>query len=149
MLALFGLWLTLKQLKAIKTEAEAQKAAIEAVQFKVASFDTAQECQIARSLIQKIQSHLQSRAWPEVLTAYEKLVESFLRLSHSNSAIHIDDRALLIKLTKNMADICEGIRKRQLVSGQAVILRGQDQAIRDFSDIMTKITFSVARDIQK
>lgn len=149
LLTLAGLWIAIKQLGAIKTEAEAQKLAIEAVQLKVASFDTAQECQIARSLIGDIQGKLRERDWPEVLLSYESLIQSFLRLSHSNSSLPLEDRALLVKMTKDMANMCEGIRKKSLEPGHHLVLRGQDQALRDFSDIMTKVTFSVVKDIQK
>ena len=146
--ALAGLGLALKQLRAIKTETEASKAAIEAVQLKVASFDTAQECHIASGLIAEIQRGLHSRSWPEVIAAYENLIQSFLRLSHSNSSIAADDRALLVKFTKDMANICAGIRKKQLIP-KPVVLRGQDQALRNFSDIMMKITFAVAEELKK
>jgi hypothetical protein len=148
-IALFGLRLALKQLKAIKTETEASKAAIESVQLKVASFDTAQECQVARGMISAIRSSLAADDWTEVIKNYEDLIQSFLKLSHSNSPICIEDRALLIKMTKDMANICDGIRKKQRDTTKSVSLRGQDQALRDFADIMTKITFLVVKDLQQ
>lgn len=146
---LLGLYLALRQLKAIKSETEATRAAIQSVQLKVASFDAAQECQIARNLITSIRNHLQAQSWTDVLQSYEELIQSFLRLSHSNAATADADRQLLIKMTRDMAGMCEGIRKKQLIEGQKAILRGQDQALRDFTDITTKITFAVAKDLQQ
>lgn len=144
-----GLWIALRQLRAIKTETEASKAAIDLVQVKVAAFDTAQECQTASTLIGAIRGHLQSHDWDKVITAYEGLIQSFLRLSHSNSSILEDDRLLLQKMTRDMAGMCEGVRRKVAESADRVVLRGQDQALRDFSDIMTKITFAVAKDLQQ
>ncbi|TMJ17158.1 MAG: hypothetical protein E6G94_02310 [Alphaproteobacteria bacterium] len=149
-LALLGLKIALNQLKGIKSETEAAKAAIDSVQVRVAAFDTAEECQSARSLIRSIHGHLHAQEWQNVVLAYEKLIESFLRLSHSNSSISQEDRLLLQKMTRDMASICDGIRKRSGTNSHgSVVLRGQDQALRDFSDIMTKITFAVARNLQQ
>ena len=147
-LALLGLWIALKQLTAIKTESEAATAAINNVQLKIAAFDTAQECRTAKSLIGSLREGLISEDWDTVIKLYEALIQSFLNLSHSNSTIENDDRDLLIKMTHDMAKICDGIRKRKR-TGSVVAVQGQDQAIRDFSDIMTKISFLVAKDMQK
>lgn len=147
-LALLGLWIALKQLTAIKTESEAATAAINSVQLKIAAFDTAQECRTAKSLIGSLREGLISEDWDTVIRLYEALIQSFLNLSHSNSTIENDDRDLLTKMTHDMAKICDGIRKRKR-TGSVVAVQGQDQAIRDFSDIMTKISFLVAKDMQK
>lgn len=147
-LALVGLWLTLKQLSAIKTEAEASTIAISNVQLKVAAFDTVQECQIAKSLVVSLRANLLDYNWVKILKDYEDLIQSFLRLSHANSSIPTEDRALLLKMTRDMARMCDGIRKKQR-AGTQITMQGQDQALRDFSDIMTKITFLVIKDIQQ
>lgn len=147
-LGLIGLWIALKQLSAIKTESEAATVAIKNVQLKVASLDTAQECQVAKSLIASLRSNLIEYNWLKTIKDYEELIQSFLRLSHSNSSIAEEDRALLVKMTRDMARMCDGIRKKQQ-SGVEITMHGQDQALRDFSDIMTKITFLVIKDIQQ
>lgn len=149
LLSLVGFWVAWKQLRAIRTETEASNAAIKSVQVKVAAFDTAQECQTASVLIRGIRDHLGSENWQSVVTGYEHLIQSFLRLSHSNSSIQEDDRMLLHKMTTDMARICEGIRKKLSDRPAIIVLKGQDQALRDFSDIMTKITFAVAKDLQQ
>lgn len=148
-LALVGLRIAIKQLKAIKTETEASKAAIEAVQLKVASFDTAQECSNAKMLINSIRADLKSAQWSDVVQKYEHLIESFLRLAHSPSVIADPDRALMIRQTTHMAKICEGLRKRMEPGGPTGAPKGQDQALRDFTDIMTKVNFAVVQELQK
>jgi hypothetical protein len=147
-LALVGLWIALRQLKAIKSETEASKAAIESVQLKVASFDTAQECSHARSLISSVRNDLRIGQWSEIVQKYEMLIESFLKLAHSPSAIDTQDRALMIKYTTHMARMCDGLRKR-LASANFDPPKGQDQALRDFTDIMTKVNFAVVQELQK
>jgi hypothetical protein len=144
-----GLWVALVQLSAIKTETEAASAAIKQVQLKVASFDTIQQCNNARSQINEIKAQLHGGKWIDVLKSYEALIEIFLMLAHSNSNIDEDDREALRKQTIDMAKFCEAIRKKSLQEGQAMVLRGQDAAIRDFSDTMTKVNFAVMRDLQR
>lgn len=144
-----GLYIALRQLAAIKSEAEASTAAIRQVQLKVASFDTIQECNVAKALIGDIKKHLSVSEWREVLRSYELLIESFLRLAHSNSDIEDEDRQVLNKSTKDMAKFCGGIRKKFMQGDEVPSLRGQDIALRDFSEIMTKVTFAVMKDLQK
>lgn len=148
-LTLLGLFFTLRQLKLIKTESEATTAAIESVQLKVSSFDFAKECHLAHDLILQIRESYRSQDWTSLLTSYEKLIESFLKLSHSHSAVLTDDKLLLIKMTQDMANICNGIRRKILSNEANVMPRGHDQAIRNFSDILIKVTTLVARDLQK
>jgi hypothetical protein len=149
LLTLLALAIALKQLKAIKTETEASKAAIDAVQLKVASFDTAQECATAKSLINSIRADLKAGQLGEVIQKYESLIESFLRLAHSPSVIADPDRALMLKHTSHMAKICEGLRKKVALGAGAAPPRGQDQALRDFTDIMTKVNFAVVQELQR
>jgi len=59
-----------------------------------------------------------------------------------------EDRILLKKYTEDMANFCEAI-KNKYVPGQNFILRGQDRSLRDFADIIVKISFSVTKDLQK
>ncbi len=86
-LGLLGLTIALRQLKAIKSETEASRDAIEAVQLKVASFDTAQECQKADKIISDIRTYLNKSEWTDIVKSYEDLIKIFLRLSHSHSEI--------------------------------------------------------------
>ncbi|WP_447758660.1 hypothetical protein [Sphingopyxis fribergensis] len=148
-LGLLGLAIALRQLKAIKTETEASRDAIEAVQLKVASFDTAQECQKADRIISEIRSFLNKSEWLEIVKCYENLIHSFLRLSHSHSKIEDGDRDLLRKHTSDMAKMCDAIRKNVSQGILDFSLRGQDRALRDFSDIIVKISFSATRNLQK
>jgi hypothetical protein len=143
-----GFAIALKQLSAIKTETEAAAQAIESVQIKIASFDAAQECASARKLIHDIKANLLTPDWLEVLKGYEALIDSFLKLSHSNSSVGLEDREVLEKQTRDMAKFCEAIRRKLGKNDNAIMLKGQDMALRDFSDTMTKITFSVIKEIQ-
>lgn len=148
-LGLAGLGIALRQLKAIKSETEASRNAINAVQLKVASFDTAQECQKADRKISEIRSHLSESDWQQIVKCYEDLIQSFLRLSHYHSSMEETDRDLLRKHTSDMAKMCGAIR-RNIAQGDANFsLRGQDKALRDFSDIIVKISFAATRDLQK
>lgn len=148
-LGLIGLWVALRQLKSIKTETEASRSAIESVQLKVASFDTIQECQIASGHLRTIRDLLKSPNWNEILSEYEHLMQCFLKLSYSNSAITEGERGLLNKYSEDIANICEGIRKKLAKDASSVVLRGQDRALRDFSDVIVKITFAITRDLQR
>ena len=148
-LTLLGLRIALTQLKAIKTETEASKAAIDAVQLRVASFDTAQECTQAKTIINSIRNDLRVGQWSGIINKYEELIESFLRLAHSLSVIESSDRTLMIKYTGDMAKICDGLRKRLAENKHSSAPRGQDQLLRNFTDIMTKVNFAVVRELQK
>jgi hypothetical protein len=147
-LGLLGIWLTLNQLKLVKSESEATNRAVQAVQLKVASFDTAQECKNARDLIGQIRSHLKDDDWRSVLTVYEDMIQSFLNLAHSTSAARPEDRDVLVKHTSEIAKMCEAIRRRLAASEEKILLRGQDRALRNFSDVVTRIQFSVTRSLQ-
>lgn len=141
-----GFALTLWQLRQIKSAAEASKEAIENVQIKISAFDTAQECQLAQGKILEIGKAVSESRWNDVRSNYEELIRSFLRLSHSNSKIDDADRHKLRDATELMAKFCDAILKRREEDGP-MPLKGQSQAIRDFSDIMTKVSFVVVRDI--
>lgn len=147
--ALWGIKIALEQLEKIATATAASAAAINQVQLKVSSFDTAQECSRAENLIKEIKDDLHARTWQNVIKGYENLIESFLRLAHSNSNIDKADRSALVKHTKDMAKFCEVIRKKLPDPNEGFLLKGQDMALRDFSDIMTKITFSVMKELQR
>lgn len=144
-----GLGVALWQLSSIKSETEASRAAIESVQLKVASFDTIQECQSANNHISAIRNLLKNQEWDEIVSEYEELMENFLRLCHSNSQINDSDRNLIQKYTQDIANICEGIRKKSSQSSAPVLLRGQDKALRDFSDIVIKISFLITKELQR
>lgn len=148
-LGLAGVGLTLWQLRAIKTETEAASRAINSVQLRVASFDAAQECAKAQELVQNIRRNLRLQDWEQVLAVYEELIQIFLNLSHSTSSIGMDDRQLLTKHTEEMAKMCAAIRRRAAENESAIVLKGQDRALRNFADIVTKVSFSVTRSLQQ
>lgn len=143
-----GLFIALRQLSAIKTETEATTAAVEAMQFKVASLDVVKECQSATARITEIRSALKLADWESILTSYEELISIFLRLAHSFGIVTAADRDAMIKMTEDMAKICEGVRCTSSDPSSARSLRGQDQALRNFSDIMTRISFLVEKDLR-
>lgn len=149
LLGLAGIGLTLWQLRAIKTETEAANRAIGAVQIRVASFDAAQECAKASELVLGIRAGLKNQDWNNILDSYEKLLQKFLNLSHSTSPIELADRQILAKHTEDIAKMCEGIRRRLSEDQSKIVLRGQDSALRNFSDVITKISFSVTRSLQQ
>lgn len=148
-LGLAGLGLTLWQLRAIKTETEAANKAINSVQLRVASFDAAQECAKAQDLVLDIRENLRIQDWPNIISNYEQLIQRFLNLSHSTSSIENDDRQLLTKYSDEMAKMCEAIRRRIAEDQNTIVLRGQDRALRNFADIVTKVSFSVTRSLQQ
>lgn len=148
-LGLAGLGLTLWQLRAIKTETEAANKAINSVQLRVASFDAAQECAKAQDLVLGIRENLRIQDWPNIISNYEQLIQRFLNLSHSTSSIENDDRQLLTKYSDEMAKMCEAIRRRIAEDQNTIVLRGQDRALRNFADIVTKVSFSVTRSLQQ
>lgn len=149
LLGLWGIGLTLSQLGKIKSEAEATKLAVQTVQIKVASFDTAQECKNAKDLIGQVRMHLKEDDWRSILFVYEEMIQSFLNLAHSTSSAGREDRDLLIKHTAEIAKMCEAIRRRLTESEENIVLRGQDRALRNFSDVVTKVQFSVTRSLQQ
>jgi hypothetical protein len=149
LLGLAGIALTLWQLRAIKSETEAASRAINSVQVKVASFDAAQECTKAGELVRIIRASLKDQDWQQVLDTYQDLIQRFLNISHSTSSVEHIDRQLLIKYTEEMAKMCDAIRRRIAENENTIVLRGQDRALRNFADIITKVSFSVTRRLQQ
>ncbi|WP_294190319.1 hypothetical protein [uncultured Sphingomonas sp.] len=149
LLGLLGIGLTLWQLKAIKSETEAARKAINSVQLRVASFDAAQECTKAKELVLGIRVSLKEQDWHQILVLYEDLIQRFLNLSHSTSSIGEADRKILIKYTEEMAKMCDAIRRRVAEAQDTIFLRGQDRALRNFADVITKVSFSVTRSLQQ
>ncbi|RVT42109.1 hypothetical protein [Sphingobium algorifonticola] len=148
-LGLLGIAIALKQLKAIKNETEAAGAAISSVQLKVASFDAAEECRKASDLLVSIRTNLKISKWDQIISSYEDLIQAFLNLSHSTSLIEGEDRLLLQKHTQDMAKMCEAVRRRLAEGDSIIVLKGQDRALRNFTDILTKISFTVMRSLQQ
>lgn len=147
-LTIIGVAIALKQLSALKTETEATAQAVRTVQFKVSSLDTVKECQAAASKIASIRESLKSEAWLEVLAGYEFLIDAFLRLSYASEAVDATDKEAIVKMTRDMAVICERVRHNIDNPNAARRPRGQDQALRNFSDMVTKILFVVERGLR-
>lgn len=148
LLTVAGLFVALRQLSAIKTETEATTVAVESMQFKVASLDVVKECQSAISRISDIRAALKKSEWDAILSSYEALIDAFLKLAHSSYVVSDTDKNSMIKMTEDMAKMCEGIRRNIRQPQSARSLRGQDQALRNFSDIMTRISFLVEKELR-
>ncbi|WP_338502035.1 hypothetical protein V6R86_03160 [Sphingomonas kaistensis] len=148
-LTLWGLRIALEQLRGLKSEAEATRAAIQKVQLKVSSFDTLQEIAGARKTISSIRTVLIARSAKDLIPLYEQLIEMFLRISHAGEAISSEDREVMKRHTSEMAKICEGLRKRVSTNADALPPRGQDEALRNYTDITTKIGFALRQELQK
>lgn len=147
-LTIAGLAIALQQLSQIKTETEATKAAVTAMQFKIASLDVAKECQSGMSHITQIRASLKANDWDAILSSYEGLIETFLKLAHSSGSVSDNDRHAMLKMTEDMAKICEGVRRNSIDPSRGKVLRGQDQALRNFSDVMARLSLMAEKELR-
>jgi len=143
-----GLGIAIKQLSAIKSETEATKIAVNSVQIKIEGFDVVKQCDEASKLIALIRQCLRDKDLINLILNYEILTDIFTSLAHAHSVIEEEDRKKLSNFADDMAKICEGIR-RTIENPERQKLKGQDLAIRRFSDVIVKINFHVKKDLRR
>jgi hypothetical protein len=139
-LAIIGFWITLWQIKKIRTVADAQREAIAGLSFRLSQLDVIAECTKAEAALGELKKHALAGNSDIPIGIFDDLATSFISIAEGSTAISDEVRARVNSAISNINKLAAPSSRQRLEDRSA----GKQLAtIRDYRGIIVKIRAQV------